>query len=123
MNRKEDGYNNMELKKLCDDVREMVKACRYDECDEYLKKAMGTYPNSAVPHNLYGLLYEKCGEHVQAMKHFRAAWALDSSYLPARFNLNCFGTFMSREEDAYWETDCPELTEKKVAHRDMRTGM
>ena len=43
-----------------------------------------------------------------AMKHFRAAWALDPAYLPARQNLDTFGTFFSHGKSAYDESDCTE---------------
>ncbi|MPN31218.1 hypothetical protein SDC9_178692 [bioreactor metagenome] len=39
------------------------------------------------------------------MKHFRAAWALDPTYIPARQNLDCYGTFFSNGKCAYDESD------------------
>lgn len=41
------------------------------------------------------------------MKHFRAAWALDPSYLPAKHNLNTYGTFFSTGHCAFDERDVP----------------
>lgn len=43
-----------------------------------------------------------------AMKHFRAAWALDPTYLPARQNMD---SFYPSDKWAYNESDCPQ--EKK----------
>ncbi len=41
------------------------------------------------------------------MKHFRAAWALDPTYLPASHNLNTYGTFFSNGSCAFDESDVP----------------
>ena len=48
-------------------------------------------PHSAIPHNLMGILMEKENNHVLAMKHFRAAYALDPTYIPARYNMEQYG--------------------------------
>ena len=71
-------------------------------------QAMGEFPNAPEPHNLLGIVMEKEGDHAGAMKHFRAAYALDPTYLPARQNLDHYGTFYSRGGCAYDESDCPQ---------------
>ena len=48
---------------------------------------MAENPHCAIPHNLMGILLEKESNHVLAMKHFRAAYALDPTYVPARYNM------------------------------------
>jgi hypothetical protein len=58
------------------------------------------------------LVLEKESDHLLAMKHFRAAWALDPTYLPARYNLENFGTFVPKGRGAFDESDCPPLKEK-----------
>ncbi len=35
--------------------------------------------------------FEMQGNHLMAMKHFRVAWDLEPTYLPARQNLEVFG--------------------------------
>jgi len=40
---------------------------------------------------------------VTAMKHFRASYALDPAYFPARYNLECFGNFYPKGKWAYDE--------------------
>ena len=40
-----------------------------------------------------------------AMKHFKAALALDPEYLPAKYNLRTYGTFFSRGSCAFDESD------------------
>lgn len=100
-----------ELVLICEDVRNMIENKEYRECDICLQKIIGKYPHSAVPHNLYGLLFENEGEHVMAMCHFRAAWALDPTYLPARYNLETYGMKTQHSKGAYDESDCPKLYE------------
>ncbi|WP_312503827.1 hypothetical protein [Lacrimispora sp.] len=97
-----------ELNALCTSVRSLALAGEYRECERLISDAIGKYPHAAEPHNLFGVILEKEGDHIAAMKHFRAAWALDPSYLPARQNLDSFGTFFSRGRTAYDESDCPE---------------
>lgn len=58
---------------------------------------------------------KKIGDHAAAMKHFRAAWALDPTYLPSRFNLNQYSEFYSSKKFAFDESDCPEIKEKRKA--------
>lgn len=100
------------LQIACDKVRKYIKVCEFEKCNDYLNKLIGTYPHSPIPHNLYGLLLEKEGNHSLAMKHIRAAWSLEPTYLPARYNLEVLGTFTTGQV-AYDESDCPGLEEKK----------
>ena len=98
-----------ELSKLCEDVRTLASQGAYEECDKLIRKAMEEYPHAPQPHNLMGVVLERTGNHICAMKHFRAAWALDPTYAPAGQNLSNYGTFCSRGAVAYDECDCPEL--------------
>lgn len=68
---------------------------------------MRDYPHAPHPHNLMGILLEKQGNHLSAMKHFRAAWALDPTYLPCRINLDRYGSFFNQGNCAFDEQDCP----------------
>ena len=95
------------LNSLIVDVREMMAKRELRECEKRIRQAMSDYPDNAIPHNLMGLLYEKKGDHLNAMKHFRAAWALDSSYRPALMNLDCFGSVFSDKIFIFDETDEP----------------
>ena len=98
----------MQLQALCDGVRKYAKAHDYQKCVEMICEAMGKFPNAPQPHNLLGIVMEKEGDHAGAMKHFRAAYALDPAYIPARQNLDYYGTFYSRGGCAYDERDCPQ---------------
>lgn len=102
------------LLSICQEIRALVKQRNYTECEVILQSAIGKYPHSSEPHNLYGVLYEEQGDHVAAMKHFRAAWALDPTYLPARFNIEQYSTFYSKISPAYDETDCPKFEQKTI---------
>ncbi len=103
--------SQQELTELCRTVRKLIEQSKYQESEMLIQSAMGSHPHAPEPHNLIGILLEKKGDHLSAMKHFRAAWVLDPTYLPARHNLEHYGTFFSKGKCAYDETDC--LSEKK----------
>lgn len=94
------------LHSLCEKVRYYSGLQEYPTCYELITDAIANNPNSPAPHNLLGILLEKKGNHALAMRHFRAAWALDPTYLPARQNLEKFGTFRSNCRIAFDEADC-----------------
>ena len=72
---------------------------------ELICQFMEQYPHAPQPHNLLGIVMEKTGKHHAAMKHFKAALALDPEYLPAKYNLRTYGTFFSRGSCAFDESD------------------
>lgn len=88
------------------DVRKLIGQNCCSECEAVIATAMFEHPHAAVPHNLMGLLYEHEGLHLQAMRHFRAAYALDPTYLPASRNMNCYGILYRKGRPAYCEADC-----------------
>jgi hypothetical protein len=92
------------------DARDLIRQKRFSECEAVLATAMFSHPHDAVPHNLMGLLLEGKGCHVEAMRHFRAAYALDPTYRPAAWNLDCFGSFYRVTEPAYQASDCEDAT-------------
>lgn len=95
------------LDSLCASVRELVSNGEYENSISLICKAMEEHPHAAQPHNLFGIVLEKKGDHTLAMKHFRAAWALDPTYIPASYNLNIYGTFCSGGKCAFDESDLP----------------
>lgn len=105
MNTANKNHYSQELLLLCATVRDFMKEKEYDACFGLICETMERYPDAPHPHNLLGILLEKSGNHSLAMKHFRAAWALDPTYLPARHNLENYGTFYSRGGCAYDESD------------------
>lgn len=103
--------NRKEMTSLCWKVKEFVEQNEYQACEDLIKGAMAEHPHAPEPHNLLGLLLEAQDDHLTAMKHFRAAYALDPTYLPSRYNLERFGSFHPKGKWAYDESGCPQ--EKK----------
>jgi hypothetical protein len=95
-----------EMLPLCHSVRELAGKGDIEGGKRVAIEAMSHYPHAPQPHNLLGVLLEKQGNHLLAMRHFRAAWALEPAYLPARHNLDKYGTFSSAGRIAYDESDC-----------------
>lgn len=104
--------NRFNLQTLCNQVRDLIQSGDYEDCYKVIVEEMKNSPHAPEPHNLLGMLLERQGNHILAMKHFRAAWNLDPTYLPARYNLDVYGTFFSKGTGAYDESDCPVLKEK-----------
>lgn len=103
-----------ELEDLCVYVRSLVEEKKYVECIPAICQTMESYPHAPQPHNLLGIVLEKSGDHLGAMKHFRAAWALDPTYLPAVQNLNTYGTFFSGGCPAFDESDLPSSSQSNI---------
>ncbi len=103
--------NRKEMASLCRKIKALLEQNDYQASKEMIQDAMARHPHAPEPHNLFGLLLEAQGNHLAAMKHFRAAYALDPAYLPVRHNLECFGSFCPSGKWAYDESDCPQ--EKK----------
>ena len=103
-----DTAQTRKLHDLCANVRALASSGQYDTCIALICNAMQAFPSAPQPHNLMGVLMEKTGDHPLAMKHFRAASALDPTYHPASQNLMTYGTFCSDGTVAYDECDCRE---------------
>lgn len=99
-----------ELNQLCVKVRDLTFEGDFEACEKLICEAMEKFPHAPQPHNLFGILLEKLGDHPSAMKHFRAAWALDPTYLPANHNLHTYGSFFSQGRCAFDEDDLPKTT-------------
>lgn len=95
-----------ELLDLIVKAKDMIERREFDACEALLATAMFQNPHSAVPHNLMGLLLERKRKHEDAMRHFRAANALDPTYAPTRWNLEGFSEFYKTRADAYFTSDC-----------------
>ena len=100
-------------------IRALVAQRHFSEAEDEAAQAMTAAPHDAQPHNLMGIIAESRNDHVQAMKHFRAAWALDPTYLPARINMERYGSFSGHlPRPVYDETDCaPSRAENRRAFR------
>ena len=100
-------------------IRLLVAQRHFSEAEDEAAKAMAAAPHAAQPHNLMGIIAESRNDHVQAMKHFRAAWALDPTFLPARINIERYGSFSGQmPRPVYDETECtPCPAESRGAYR------
>lgn len=88
-------------------IRALVAQRHFSEAEDEAAQAMAAAPHDAQPHNLMGIIAESRNDHVQAMKHFRAAWALDPTYRPARINMERYGSFSGQmTRPVYDETEC-----------------
>lgn len=114
MKKKNEHLIDKELIELCEYVRSLVSNDNYEDCVAPICQAMERYPHAPQPHNLLGIVLEKMGDHVSAMKHFRAAWALDPTYLPATHNLHTYGTFFSNGVCAFDESDIKESSSSNM---------
>lgn len=100
------------LAALCSYIKSEITGKKYDrgECALQIARAMEQYPDAPEPHNLLGILLEESGDHRGAMKHFRAAWALDPGYRPAHFNMESLGDFFPEDfgvaKYAFDDGDC-----------------
>ena len=100
-------------------IRALVAQRHFSEAEDEAAQAMTAAPHDAQPHNLMGIIAESRNDHVQAMKHFRAAWALDPTYRPARINMERYGSFSGQmPRPVYDETECaPDPAESRPAYR------
>ena len=90
-------------------IRALVAQRHFSEAEDEAAQAMAAAPHDAQPHNLMGIIMERENDHIQAMKHFRAAWALDPTFVPARINMERYGSFsFTMPRPAYDEADCPQ---------------
>lgn len=105
---------NNELAQLCSAVRALVTDEKFDHSTDLVRQAMERYPHAPQPHNLLGIILEKTGDHMAAMKHFRAAWALDPSYAPVNYNLQTYATFYSCGSCAFDESDVPASADNDI---------
>lgn len=109
----------VDLSEISKQIKEKLVQKQYAECINAICKVMHDYPHAPQPHNWLGLILEENGDHAVAMKHFRAAWALDPTYLPARINLEVYGTFNHSSKSVFDEDDyeVPVIKEKYFVKR------
>ena len=108
-----------DLCSLCSKIKEYVEKSDWAACMEQIPKYMELYPDSAVPHNLMGIVLESQGKHPEAMKHFRAAWSLDSTFVPANRNMDAYSMYdrKGEVEPAYTMEDCKPKPEPGIIQK------
>jgi DNA-binding response OmpR family regulator len=78
----EDYATQIELAKKC------ITEYRFDAAGAHVRKALAVDPSRAESFNLLGAILEIQGAHPsEALKNYQAALSLDSSYAPARRNI------------------------------------
>lgn len=97
---------NLDMQALIHQIRDQIQLCQTADCEQRIAQAMQQYPHSPVPHNLMGIFLSQQNEPLRAMKHFRAAAALEPTYIPARCNLELCTSLNSSGSFAYEEQDC-----------------
>ncbi len=90
---------NIQMESLVEEVKGLLEKKDYMAARSLIAEGMKRDPDAPEPHNLLGILLEMQEEHGQAMKHFRAAWALDPTYLPARMNIGQYADFSLTEHE------------------------
>lgn len=114
----EESLNNNcldDMVTLCREIKEDILTKKYRECEEMLARMMFLYPHAPEPHNFFGIILEKRGQHTLAMKHFRASADLDPTFTPAVMNLETFGSFYGdKKVFAYDRQDCINLRKPKM---------
>jgi Flp pilus assembly protein TadD len=71
-----------------------LKSYDMEEAYKYIMDACEEDPNAPQPHNLLGVWYECKGKNDLARKHYRVAYVLDPTYIPASENLERVSTLM-----------------------------
>ena len=107
-----------ELNTLCASVRELLHSNnvdRLEQAKEKIAKAMQEYPDAAQPHNLMGIVKEIENDHDGAMKHFRAAYALNPKDKVVRMNMDSLCAFILWEENY-----CLEMKKQKIKKKDIQ---
>ena len=90
---------------LCEEVKCFIQANEYSSAEAMIKEAMMQYADDPQPHNLMGILKEKEHDHVGAMRHLRAGYALDPSYGPVRRNLEAICDVYAKADLEYGEEE------------------
>jgi Flp pilus assembly protein TadD len=89
-----------EFKSLLERAKKCIEEGRFGEAEAYLRSATALDISSPQPHNLYGVLLERSGDRLRALRHYRAATDLDPTYMPAKNNLFRAGSFNPQPERA-----------------------
>jgi tetratricopeptide (TPR) repeat protein len=91
-------YNIEKSEKFCVYIKEASHKLHNNKLEESYKiilKALKENPDAPEPQNLLGIFCELNGNSELARKHYRAAYALDPTYLPASENLERLCTLFS----------------------------
>ncbi len=114
------NINNLSL--LCVNIKHIIESNdsnKYQLAANMISRSMAEYPDSAKPHNLMGILKELTGDHAGAMKHFRAAYALDPQDQAVKHNFEILCSFNTLGKTFEYgdENDCQNIHKNVTALR------
>jgi tetratricopeptide (TPR) repeat protein len=92
LNMNEVEFTTSRLDLLLKEAVYKLKSYDYEEAYQYIVDAGKEDPNAPQPHNLLGIWYECKGMNNYARKHYRVAYVLDPTYVPASENLERVST-------------------------------
>ncbi len=111
-------FKMQKLDDSSEEIREMIRVGNYQESETRVRELMMLYPDCAAPHNLYGIIMELQGDRICAMKHYRVAWALDNTYMPARHNMERLAGLEKSWKIAFNAQDC--ISSKRKKHMEIQ---
>ncbi|MGL4735913.1 MAG: hypothetical protein ACRCW2_00525 [Cellulosilyticaceae bacterium] len=79
--------NQSAFRKCLNQAIEAIERLAFDDARGLIFEAMGLDAGAPEPHNLLGILAEYEADRGLAARHYRAAMAMDPTYLPAENNL------------------------------------
>lgn len=82
-----------ELRKYINKAIKEIKSRNYEAAKQALFHAVEVNDCAPEIHNIFGILYECKRELDLAHKHYSAAYAIDSAFIPARKNLERISDF------------------------------
>ena len=85
--------------RLAGEARDCILGNMFEEALERILSLARLDLSSPQPHNLYGILLERTGDRLRALKHYRAAADLDPTYAPALNNLSRAAVYMPSPEN------------------------
>ena len=89
-------------------IKKLIDNGNLSEAFTEVCEFMSREPDSPVPHNILGIIYDIQGEKTRAMNHFRAACALDGTYLPSRCNLYLAAGISGKGVMKFYPEECSE---------------
>lgn len=90
-----------ELRKYINKAIKEIKSRNYESAKEALWHAVEIDDCAPEIHNTFGILYECKRELDLAHKHYSAAYAIDSAFIPARKNLERISDFAYKYDLSY----------------------
>lgn len=66
---------------------ELLRNCKYEAAQNCIHEAILINDNGVEAQNLIGAYYELIGDRLMALRHYRAAYALEPSYEYANLNI------------------------------------